>query len=532
MPNSFQQQQLLQQLDNILNKRFDLQDKEEDEDKEEEEELEDKREPSISSAILTREMITAPRPEPIVEEQKVEEEEQEAEDSKILTDYDEKAIDKTTIAYESKKPVSSISKNTVPEESMTLDQFIKNEAIKEVAYDFFAEMGEEGTASDMLYYFRKEISIDDMIRRMSQSKKWSDEQKTRYMFLKEQFNKTDWSDSSFQQKFKAVRQYGWQAMSDPSMIAAMLLAPFTGGGSVAARTGAAETGKFMIRQAIANTMKSGLTKQNVNTLARSFVSTPAKSTATISGAYTGTLNRLDQEVKIELGLQDNVNYSEWATHTGLGIVLGAGLAKGLEKLPVVTTPVKNAIAKVYANTDELIGGRLTDATEAIIQIPIDTGMARSFGTAVAEFKTMAKYSPTAKKILESINASGLRRIYQQATEKIPNTYLDDAFGWQGIFSTKLERILDPLKTGVRHRIKTRSEGTSVWSQLKGGWREIHRVDDETNVLLAEAMRGARIDKAFRDRIREAAKGGRGKVAIPIQDREVNKKACCKFNFLS
>ena len=196
MPSNFQQQQLLQQIDNILNKRFDLQEEEEKE--KEEEEAEDKREPSISAGILTREMITAPRPEPIVEEEEVEKEEQEAEDSKILTDYDEKAIDKTTIAYESKKPVSSISQNTVPEESMTLDQFIKNEAIKEVAYDFFAEMGEEGTAADMLYYFRKEISIDDMIRRMVQSKKWSDEQKTRYMFLKEQFNKTDWSDSSFQ----------------------------------------------------------------------------------------------------------------------------------------------------------------------------------------------------------------------------------------------------------------------------------------------------------------------------------------------
>tara|TARA_Y100000296_G_C5174134_1_gene259024 strand:- start:404 stop:1417 length:1014 start_codon:yes stop_codon:yes gene_type:complete len=218
-----------------------------------------------------------------------------------LTTPDEIKLEKSVLNYDDRYPVNPKS---IPPGDIsyikTLDDFIKNKTINQVAYDFFQEMGEEGKATDMAYYFRKEISIDDMIRRMNQSKKWSNKQKERYMLLKETFDNTSWSDSSFQQKFKSVRQYGWQAMSDPSMIAAMLLAPFTGGGSIAARTGATETGKFMIRQAVANTMRSGLTKKNVHSLARSFVSTPAKSTATFTGAFSGVMNRLNQEVEMQL----------------------------------------------------------------------------------------------------------------------------------------------------------------------------------------------------------------------------------------
>ena len=511
--STFQEQ--IQFLDNLLNNRFDIKEEEEEEEEEEEKKesliLVEDEQPTATATddliYITEDIITAPRSEPIVEEQEAEEEI----DVSIPLEYDEIEIDKTSIDYENKNTsVATISKNAVPE-SMTLDQFINNKTINRVAYDFFQEMGDEGSAADVAYYFRKEISVDDMIRRMNQSKKWSNEQKDRYMWLQEHFNNTNWSDSSFQQKFKAVRQYGWQAMSDPSMIAAMLLAPFTGGGSVAARTGATEAGKFMIRQAIANTMKSGLTKNNVHTLARSLVSTPAKSTATYTGAYSGVIERLDQEIDIELGVQKGgVNYTDWATHTGLGIILGGTLGKGIEKLPVVTTPVKNAIAKAYQKTDELTDKKLTAATETLIQRPIDFLISRSFGTAVAEYKTIVKYSPTAKRILESINALGLKRIYQQAKERIPNGYVDDAWGWQGEFSTKLATILEPLKSGVRHRIKTRSEGTSAWSQLKGGWRGIHRVDDETNILLAEALRGTRMTKSFMERVKEAAKGGIGK----------------------
>ena len=300
-------------------------------------------------------------------------------------------------------------------------------------------------------------------------------------------------------------------MTDPSMVVAMLVAPMTGGGSVAARTGAAETGKFLLRSALINTMKSGVTKKNVGAVAKSLVSTPAKSSATYSGLYSGVIERLNQEVNMELGIQDKeqgVNYTDWATHTGLGIVFGGVLGKGVEKLPVVTTPIKNAIAKTYTLTDELTGNLLTKATEVIIQRPMDTAMARSFGTAVAEFKTIAKYSPSAKRILESINALGLKRIYQQADEQVPKGYIDDAWGWQGEFSVELDNILEPLRTGVRSRIKTRSDDTSVWSQLKfGGGRKIHRLSDDTDLLLSQAMRGKNITD---QEIIKAGRSGVGK----------------------
>jgi len=413
-----------------------------------------------------------------------------------LTTPDEIKLEKSVLNYDDRYPVNPKS---IPPGDIsyikTLDDFIKNKTINQVAYDFFQEMGEEGKATDMAYYFRKEISIDDMIRRMNQSKKWSNKQKERYMLLKETFDNTSWSDSSFQQKFKSVRQYGWQAMSDPSMIVAMLLAPFTGGGSIAARTGATETGKFMIRQAVANTMRSGLTKKNVHSLARSFVSTPAKSTATFTGAFSGVMNRLNQEVEMQLDPEKKgVNYTEWATHTGLGIVLGAGLAKGIEKIPVVTAPIKNAIAKVYEKTDELTGQKLTASVE-VMQQHIDFGMGRSFSPAVVEYKVPAKYSSDLKSMLESVNAKALIRTYQQAQEKIPNTYTDDAWSLTGKLVAELTDILEPLKSGARTRIQqAKIQKKSTLDQLRGGWKGLDRIDDETNKLLSEAVRGGMFEK--------------------------------------
>jgi len=507
--SDFNMKERLEHLDDILNGRFDLEPKEEEE--EEEEKEEEQKEEEQFSSIITEEMITAPSTSSSFVPIEEEEEEEDIRISSMSVDqYPEQEIDRTPINYDNKQSVSSISNNSVPD-SMTLDQFINNSAVNQVAHDFFKDLSEEGDASDMMYYFRKEISIDDMIRRVTQSKDWSEEQKGRYLWLKEQFNKTDWSDSSFQQKFKSVRQYGWQAISDPSMVVAILVAPFTGGGSVAARTGASEAGKLMLRSALVNTMKSGVTKKNVGAVAKSLVSTPAKSSATYSGLYSGIIERLDQEVNMELGIQDKeqgVNYTDWATHTGLGIVFGGVLGKGVEKLPVVTTPIKNAIAKTYTFTDELTGKSLTKATELLIQRPMDTAMARSFGTAVAEFKTIAKYSPTAKRILESINALGLKRIYQQADEQVPKGYIDDAWGWQGEFSVELDNILEPLRTGVRSRIKTRSDETSLWSQLKfGAERKIHRLSDDTDLLLAQAMRGKNITD---QEIIKAGRSGVGK----------------------
>ena len=486
--SDFNMKERLEHLDNILNGRFDL------EPKEEEEKEEEQKEEEQFSSIITEEMITAPSTSSSFVPIEEEEEEDIRISSMSVDQYPEQEIDRTPINYDNKQSVSSISNNSVPD-SMTLDQFINNREVNQVAYDFFQDLSEEGDASDMMYYFRKEISIDDMIRRVTQSKNWSEEQKGRYLWLKEQFNKTNWSDSSFQQKFKSARQYGWQAISDPSMVVAMLVAPFTGGGSVAARTGAAEAGKLMLRSALVNTMKSGVTKNNVGTIARSLVSTPTKSSAVYSGLYSGVIERLDQEVEMQLDPEKKgVNYTDWATATGMGIIFGGAVGKGVEKLPVVTTPIKNAIAKTYTFTDELTGNSLTNATELLIQRPMDTAMARSFGKAVSEFKTIVKYSPTAKKILESINALGLRRTFQQADEQMPKGYIDDAWGWQGEFSVKLDNILEPLRSGVRKRISTRAEGTSVWSQLKGPFtdKSWYRLDDETDLLLSQYMRGAKI----------------------------------------
>ena len=151
--SDFNMKQRLAHLDDLLNGRFDLEEEDEKEEDEKEEETQ-------FSSIITEEMITAPSTSSSFVP--IEEEEEDIRISSMSVDqYPEQEIDRTPINYDNKQSVSSISNNSVPD-SMTLDQFINNREVNQVAYDFFQDLSEEGDASDMMYYFRKEISIDDI----------------------------------------------------------------------------------------------------------------------------------------------------------------------------------------------------------------------------------------------------------------------------------------------------------------------------------------------------------------------------------
>ena len=158
----------------------------------------------------------------------------------------------------------------------TLDAYSYDALINKVAIDFFNELGEKAwenaTAEDMMYYFRKEVSLDDMIRRATQAGDWSNEQKKRYLWLRETFDNVSFTESRLGRKLEAVGEYTWQIIWDPATTVTLLTAPFTGGTSVAARASTQVASKVAFRHVLLNSLKNNLSPKAIQQVASRIVS--------------------------------------------------------------------------------------------------------------------------------------------------------------------------------------------------------------------------------------------------------------------
>ena len=241
------------------------------------------------------------------------------------------------------KPISSeVFLNADTSNLRTMDDYAVSNLVNKVAIDFFNENAEEGTAEDMMYYFRKEISLDDMIRRAVNVEDWSDEQKKRYLWLRETFDKTDWSESSRSRKMLSIGEYTWQAISDPATVITLLTTPFTGGASVAARTSAQTASKLAFRHILMNSLKTNLSTKAIQQVASNIatqplkttlVGTPARTAATYGFTYGAIADTLMQEKAIGLDEQEERDYWRIIKTGGLFALAGGTLGKIVDATP-------------------------------------------------------------------------------------------------------------------------------------------------------------------------------------------------------
>jgi hypothetical protein len=361
---------------------------------------------------------------------------------------------------------------SIPEKNIKIDEPQQEvEGYKEIIYDPFPEKtftgkgnltelanDEEfsqraarflegiGSNENIFEYLRdSDYSLTSAIGRSFEVDYWTDEQKSDYIYLREQFDNTDLE--GFRERFGAFKDISIDIIADPLNLVTALFALPSGGAS-AAMTTAAKAGT------------SKLIKSKLQDKVKSVVKDEAFKKGVLYGsaeglAWGGLHNYFLQDIDMDLGLKEEIDL----TDIGTSAVIGAGFTGALvggskymttkfskaketnENMPTVLqekeylysnedhirkageAEVRKELVEEY-KTNEVIESKdniTNKATEAVNEEKnrINRWLANTIGKPVTEFVGFVKRAPSLKNILASIRydyATGLAKGQKGVTE--------------------------------------------------------------------------------------------------------------------
>jgi len=387
----------------------------------------------------------------------------------------------------------------------TLDDYKKDPITNKVAYDFWEEYGRtfwfNSDAGNIMHFFREEYSLDDLIRRAN-ADEWSDEQKQRYIWLKDVWQETSFRDSSAKEKYFAVTGVGSQILTDPFNWATLFLLPETGGGSVAANVTAKTAAQATLKQIMLNSLKTKtINTETVKQIGKSLISTPAKSTATISAGYGVTYDTLLQSAEMDLNQREERSYFRTATVGTISAIMGGTLGKVSEKVPIITEQTYNGIknSKVAESVvraarfaDETSGGTLTEAVR-LMNRGYSKIASNTFGKDLTQYRFIGETIDAVRPILNAINSKWSRVTTSGKTDtSTSKTHQELTAMLSGNFFVRLKNTLHPLRKGLRRKLAERAPDISRWQVIRDNVFTFESIafglDDYTNSILAQAIR--------------------------------------------
>ena len=213
-----------------------------------------------------------------------------------------------------------------PIESYTLNDLRNDDEFNERTTRFLQSIGEGKTADDLFGYFRgMEYNLGDATQAMFQTKKFDDQQKDDYLYLKNKFdnaNVGDWVEWA-----RTSADIGQEILTDPTMIASALFIPWTGGTSLAARLSAGKAVQTGLKVAANKTVQEG-TKKGFAAMPGQVLKkplTPIQTHALVGTEgmlYGSSYDFLRQNREINVGQREDYNLEETLTTGALGGVLG------------------------------------------------------------------------------------------------------------------------------------------------------------------------------------------------------------------
>lgn len=226
-----------------------------------------------------------------------------------------------------------------------------------------------GTNDDIFETLRdSDYNIVKGINRAMTAGDWPPEVQQAYGRLRTRFDGAE--TGSLNQYWEATKDIGIDLISDPTLLASLFAAPFTGGTSVAGRTAAV-----------------GAARQGVKRF------TVAKLAAGEGILWAGTDNFTRQKIEQEVGLRDEVSGAEVLATAAVGGVLGGVIGKLVDQ---------RAISKVARTLDETsIDERLANevASPGIFALrPVAKAVAATVGRPATVLDPITQVSPTAAKI--------------------------------------------------------------------------------------------------------------------------------------
>src|SRR6056300_1174360 len=310
--------------------------------------------------------------------------------------------------------------------SYTLDDLEKDDEFQETAERFLESIGEK--SNDVFEYLRD--SDFNLVSGMQRGK-FNQQQKQDYSYLRSKFDNADMG--SLRQYLELIKDASVDIVTDPTLITAALTAPIKGGTSFAARQGVATAGLKTAKAVASNKLKDVGQKQ----IAKATAITGAE-----IGAWTGFDNHFRQNTELNVGLRQMYSKPELVGSTALGTLTG-GIFGNLAQRNAFFNSRMN---RLYSN-DEY---RADAGNELLFKArkAKDAIKAVTIGKPTSILKTIAEYSPTARKLGQIFTEDFERRLTERTTKRLGYSYAEDLDARRSKYLFLFDIALKPIrKTG-------------------------------------------------------------------------------------
>ena len=149
--------------------------------------------------------------------------------------------------------------SNIPLKKYNLSDLRKDPEFNKVTERFLTSIGEGDSVGDLFGYFRgADYNLTDGIMAYKDSKKFTDQQKQDYQYLRSKFDNS--SIGGFREWVKAGANVTKELFTDPTMIASMFFIPWTGGASAATRIAAGKAVQAGLKKLASKEVAKGVAK--------------------------------------------------------------------------------------------------------------------------------------------------------------------------------------------------------------------------------------------------------------------------------
>jgi len=396
--------------------------------------------------------------------------------------------------------VSSSEQTTVYDvkrQDYTLEDLRNDDEFVKRTERFLESVGEGESVSDLYQYFRgTDFNLKDTLKVASQAKKFTDQQKKDFVYLKNKFDNANVGD--LKEKVQLGIDATQEILSDPINWASALLIPWTGGTSVLGRLAGGEAAK----QAIKESTKLGLRKSIGNVVLNApgqVLKGPLSNKQILSVAsaegmiYGGTHNYVNQSIDLNVGVRDKRNYLETATAGAIGAVAAPAVIagfKGVAKIPKWVNSVnEQRIARIDHNENykstfiEKSAGKIVEGTKTVGDVLKLTTLPLRPTTFL---RKKAKENELLQSLLKLIRYDAMEGFVAPAIGKQEVLRLDYDTSMRKLWGQKNEKLTKIL---INNKLYTRQNRFT--SQDRKNWLMTPGLSDEVNNDLAYFIRSGK-----------------------------------------
>jgi hypothetical protein len=335
---------------------------------------------------------------------------------------------------------------------------------------------------------------------MLQSKKFDDQQKDDYLYLKGKFDNAkvgDWIEWA-----RTTGDIGQELITDPTLLASAFFIPWTGGTSLAARITAGKAAQTALSKITNKQIADGVAKGFAKLPGQKLKAplTPVQTHALVGTeamAWGSTYDYLTQNREINIGQREEYDIGQTALTGAIGGALGYGASFGLRHLAQTPSYLRSVEEKRLAKID-LNDEYKSTTIEKANQLALET--LNLLVKPTSSFLIKAKKSPTLSKLIKLFRYDAEKSLIAEGagqTSRMKEAYSEKLGDFIGNNLEKLKEIFikyDLYELGSKDEVMPFSQGAfinpfrSKERRTRKSILKSYRLNEQTNIDLANYIR--------------------------------------------